>query len=229
MKTHFLWKTYNKIFHLKELSRAINWGQLSREQLLGGYYPGGIIRGQFSRCQLSGANFSGDHCLGATFRRAIILETIVPGAIIRGGNCARTKNTMETYSLFKKPVSFMYFWLNYCDGNHHIERIPSAVKNMDHLFCMASEIIEFDVFNLFLLSDGTPEQIQKLSVYFELKRYLSLKNVSYPLDIYYFLWYSKITLIFTEAFISRSCLSCSKCFLIVVTYDLKQAKRVWKE
>ena len=49
----------------------------------------------------------------------------------------------------------MCFWLNYCDGNHHIKRIPIAVKNMDHLFCMATEIIEFDVFNLFLLSDGT--------------------------------------------------------------------------
>ena len=33
----------------------------------------------------------------------------------------------------------------------------------------------------------TEEQIQKLSIYFELKRYLSLKNISYPLNIDYFL------------------------------------------
>ena len=58
---------------------------------------------------------------------------------------------METYSL--QPTTFKYFWLNYCDGNH-IERIPIAVKNIDHFFCMASEIIESDKLHLFLLSDG---------------------------------------------------------------------------
>ena len=50
---------------------------------------------------------------------------------------------METYS--QEPVTFMYFWLNYYDKNH-IERIPIAVKNMDHLFRMACEIIEFLLF-----------------------------------------------------------------------------------
>ena len=118
--------------------------------------------------------------------------------------------TMETYSLQKAIAAFMYFWLNYCDEN--IERIPIAVKNIDHLFNMVSEIIEADRLHLFLLSDGTriddneylsslengtelivctEEQIQKLLIYFELKRYLSLKNISYPLNIDYFLWYSK--------------------------------------
>ena len=103
---------------------------------------------------------------------------------------------METYS--QKPVTFMYFWLNYCDGNH-IRRIPITVKNIDHLFHLASEIIEADRLHLFLLSDGTQihnnehleslengtdliicteGQIQKLSVYFELKRCLSFKNIS---------------------------------------------------
>ena len=68
---------------------------------------------------------------------------------------------------------------------------------------MASEIMEVDRLHLFLLSDGTridgnendaelivctEEQIQKLSIYFELKRYLSLKNISYPLNIDCFLW-----------------------------------------
>ena len=111
------------------------------------------------------------------------------------------------YSL-QKPVVFMYFWLNYCNENHHIERIPVGVKNVDHLFRMASEIIKADNLHLFLLSDGTridnnkylsslenstelivftEEQIQKLSVYFELKRYLIFKNISYPLNIDYFL------------------------------------------
>ena len=101
----------------------------------------------------------------------------------------------------------MYFWLNYCDENY-VERIPIAVKNIDHLFRMATEIIEADRLHLFLLSDGTRidedeylgsleddteliictvEQIQKLSIYFELKRYLILKNISYPLNIDYFL------------------------------------------
>ena len=37
---------------------------------------------------------------------------------------------------FEKSATFMYFWLNYCDKNH-IERIPIAVKNIDHLFNMS--------------------------------------------------------------------------------------------
>ena len=49
---------------------------------------------------------------------------------------------------------FMFFWLNYCDENH-IKRIPIAVKNINHLFNLASEIIEADRFRLLLLSDGT--------------------------------------------------------------------------
>ena len=114
---------------------------------------------------------------------------------------------METYSLLQKPVTFMYFWLNYCHENH-IERIPVAVKNIDHLFNLASKIIGADRLHLFLLSDDTrtddneyleslehgaeliiwtEEQIQKLSIYFELKRYLSLKNISYPFNIDYFI------------------------------------------
>ena len=37
----------------------------------------------------------------------------------------------------------------------------------------------------------TEEQIQKLPIYFELKKYLSLINISYPLNIDYFLWVNK--------------------------------------
>ena len=60
---------------------------------------------------------------------------------------------MEMYS-FQKPIVFMYFWLNYCNENH-IERIPLGVKNVDHLFRIASEKIKADNLHLFLLSDGT--------------------------------------------------------------------------
>ena len=53
----------------------------------------------------------------------------------------------------RKPVTFMNFWLNYC--NDHIERIPISVKNIDHRFYLASEIIEADRLHLSLLSEGT--------------------------------------------------------------------------
>ena len=49
----------------------------------------------------------------------------------------------------------MYFWLNYCYGNHRIERIPVAVENIRHLLHLAIKIIEADRLHLFLLSDGT--------------------------------------------------------------------------
>ena len=48
---------------------------------------------------------------------------------------------------------FIYFWLNYCDENHHIERIPTAVENMATIFIYP--VIEADRFHLFLISDGT--------------------------------------------------------------------------
>ena len=101
----------------------------------------------------------------------------------------------------------MYFWLNYRDKNH-IERIRVGVKTIDHLFNMTCEIVVAERLHLFLLSDGTQiddneyleslengielivcteEQIHKLLVYCELKRYLSLKNISFLLDIDYFL------------------------------------------
>ena len=145
--------------------------------------------------------------------------------------------TMETYSSFQKPITFMYFWMNYCYENHHIERILIAMKNIDHLFNLASEMIGADNLHLFLLFDGTridnneylsslengtelivctEEQIQKLLIYFELKRYLSFKNISYPLDTNYFLWYSKYLPLnryrFIEAVISGTRLVLFKVF-----------------
>ena len=101
----------------------------------------------------------------------------------------------------------IYFRLNYCEENR-IERIPISVKKIGNLFHLASEIFKADRLHLFLLPDGTriddneyistlengtelivctEEQIQKLSIYFELKRYFSLKNIDYPLNIDYFI------------------------------------------
>ena len=48
----------------------------------------------------------------------------------------------------------MYFWLNYCHKNH-VETIPIPMKDIDHLFRLASEIIEANRLHLLLLSDGT--------------------------------------------------------------------------
>ena len=48
----------------------------------------------------------------------------------------------------------MYFWWNYCEENHD-ERIPIAMKNIDHLFHLVGEVNEVDTFHLFLLSHGT--------------------------------------------------------------------------
>ena len=64
---------------------------------------------------------------------------------------------METYREYslQKPVVFMYFWLNYWNENHHIERIPVAVENIDHLFNLASEMIETDKIHQLLLFDST--------------------------------------------------------------------------
>ena len=51
-------------------------------------------------------------------------------------------------------MMFMYFRLNYCDENH-VEKVPIAVKNINHLFHLAIEIIEAGGLHLLLLSDGT--------------------------------------------------------------------------
>ena len=113
---------------------------------------------------------------------------------------------METHSLLQ-PVTLMYFWLNYSDENH-IEIIPIVVKNIGHHFHQASETIKTATLHLFLLSGGTriddkkylsslenvtelnictEEQIEKLSIDFEIKRYLDLKNIDYLLNINYFI------------------------------------------
>ena len=51
-------------------------------------------------------------------------------------------------------MMFMYFWFNYCDKNH-VERTPIALKNINPLFHLASQIVDAPRFYLFLLSDGT--------------------------------------------------------------------------
>ena len=142
----------------------------------------------------------------------------------------------------------MYFWFNFCDENH-IERIPVAVKNIDQLFNQASEIIETDRLHLFLVSNGTriddneylerlengrefiictEEQIQKLLIYFELKRHLSLKNIFHPLNIDYFIWRlaaSKIALMFIEEVLSSTS-SLVQSGFIVFSYEFEQAKHI---
>ena len=55
---------------------------------------------------------------------------------------------MKTHSSLQ-PTTFMYFWLNYCDENHHIERIPIVVKNKGQVFHLPSQIIEADKLHLF--------------------------------------------------------------------------------
>ena len=47
--------------------------------------------------------------------------------------------------------------MDYSDKNNNLERIPVAVKNIDHLSCMTSEILETQSLklHLLLLLDGT--------------------------------------------------------------------------
>lgn len=52
-------------------------------------------------------------------------------------------------------IKFMYFWLIHSNKSIHPERIPVAVKTMNHHFYMAIETPESDKLHLFLLSDGT--------------------------------------------------------------------------
>ena len=71
-----------------------------------------------------------------------------------------------------------------------------GVHNL-HLFLLSDDTRIDDNKYLGSLENGTElivcveEQIQKLLIYFELERYLSFKNISYPLVIDYFLWYWK--------------------------------------
>ena len=94
------------------------------------------------------------------------------------------------------------------DKNNHNETFPLGVKNNEHLFCKARKLFESDELFLFLALDGTQidenenlnslettteitasaeKQTRKLSSYFHVKRYLRPKNISYPVNIDYFL------------------------------------------
>ena len=139
----------------------------------------------------------------------------------------------DAYVFLVELLWWKSYWKNpYCRGKYF----------RDHLFHLASQIIEADGLHLFLLSDGTwiddneyleslengteliictEEQIQKLSIYFELKRYLSLKNI---ISIKQWLFYkthgcfSEITLMFIEA-VSSSTSSLVQSVFIVFPYD----------
>ena len=70
-------------------------------------------------------------------------------------NYVHLSKYFEVKQLKIKKTMFIYFWLNYCNNNYHIERIPTAVKNVNQLFHLDREIMEADRAHLFLLSDGT--------------------------------------------------------------------------
>ena len=99
----------------------------------------------------------------------------------------------------------MFFWLSYCKENP-VGKIFIKAKNINHLFRIAVELMGTGEFHLFLLSEGTEiddneylssledniellvsgeDQIQKLLIYFALKRYIDFKNISYLLNINY--------------------------------------------
>ena len=92
-----------------------------------------------------------------------------------------------------QAITFLNFWLNYSDKNNYFERIFIAVKNIDHFIRKSDEL------RLLLPSDGarvddneyleslenktevivcTEEQMRKLSIYFDTRRYLHFKNIT---------------------------------------------------
>ena len=83
-----------------------------------------------------------------------------------------------------------------------LKEFPFSWKNINHLFHLSNQITDGDRFLCFCFLTAlelirissleelivwTEKQIQKLLIYFELKRYFSLKNISYPLNIDYFI------------------------------------------
>ena len=111
------------------------------------------------------------------------------------------------------------------DKNNHNETFPLGVKNNEHLFCKARKLFESDELFLFLALDGTQidenenlnsletttgitvsaeKQTRKLSSYFHVKRYLRPKNISYPVNIDYFLRQSLKMLRWTNNFMINS-------------------------
>ena len=106
-----------------------------------------------------------------------------------------------------EAINLMYFWLNYYGKNNNLGKITATVKNMDQLFCIASELLESDKLLLCLLSDGiridsseylgsletvtelivcTEEELHRFCIYFDAKRYLHSKNISFLVNINYF-------------------------------------------
>ena len=48
----------------------------------------------------------------------------------------------------------MYLWLSYSEKNSDLKRIQVAVKNIRHLFCMASELLKSKELHPFIRSNG---------------------------------------------------------------------------
>ena len=99
----------------------------------------------------------------------------------------------------------MFFWLIYCKENP-VGKIFIRAKNINHLFRIAVELMGTCKLHFFLLFEGTQiddneylssledniqllvsreNQIQKLLIYFALKRYIDFKNISYLSNINY--------------------------------------------
>ena len=103
----------------------------------------------------------------------------------------------------KMMERFIYIWSNYSRKNNHVEIIQVAVKNIKHLFCMASELFESGKLHLFLISDGTRidnneylkslENATELTVCTEekMQKIANLffhKKISYDVNINIFIW-----------------------------------------
>lgn len=87
-----------------------------------------------------------------------------------------------------ETIRVMQFWFNQSDKNNYLEEIKVAAKNIDHLSCMTSN-------NKYLKSLETTTELNfcteelkfKLSIYFDIKRCLQFKRISYLLIIDCFL------------------------------------------
>ena len=82
-----------------------------------------------------------------------------------------TVNILNKNTVMTETIKLMYFWWNHFDKNNHFEKIFVAVKNMDYLFLMASELLESKKLHLLFLSDVTQIDVYK---YFELLNLASI-------------------------------------------------------
>ena len=65
--------------------------------------------------------------------------------------------SLNENNVMMETINFMYLCthLMYSDKNNRIERIPVGVEYIDHLLCIASELLESDELLIFEFSHGT--------------------------------------------------------------------------